>query len=81
MVAAGRRESVFFKAVASATSAVLQSVTTQPRVYEQLRLDVISLKENIKLGRWGRGMGGKSYKRELDIIRIHCRNFQMINRK
>lgn len=60
LIAAGRRESVFFKAVAPATSAVLQWVTTQPRVYEQHGFDVLSLKEDIKLGRWGRGMGGKS---------------------
>lgn len=41
-------KSVFFKAVAPATSAVLQSVATQPRVYEQHRSDVMSLKKDIK---------------------------------
>lgn len=56
LMAAGRRKSVFFKAVAPATSAVLQSVATQPRVYEQHRSDVTSLKEDIKFD-GGREMG------------------------
>lgn len=59
-IAVGRRKLIFFRAVTPATSAVLQSVTTQPKVYEQHKFDVMSLKEDIKFGGGGGG-GGKSW--------------------